>query len=544
MNVIFIMTDTFRRDHVGAYGNPWIHTPNLNRLARESAVFERAYLSSYPTVPNRWDLATGRWGFPFRGWQPMAPEDRTLAQSLSAHGFLTMLIHDTPMLSIDDMNYTRGFNAFRWVRGHHLDPYNIVPKGPFPLPAEPYKLANPDRLHLDLRNNAGRQHDRQFMVGKSVSEAIDWLEVNYNAGPFLLWLDMWDPHEPFDVPWYDWARYRNPDYAGEQIVYPAYGRTNYMTAAEQENIRALYAGKVTMVDRWLGRLLEMIELLGLLKDTLIIWTTDHGHLFGEHDLQGKPSGELGKLYEETTHVPLFIRHPNGLGAGKRIDALVQPPDLMPTILEFLEVPIPDFVQATSLWPLITGQKNSIRDAAYSGLFSAPISLRATDKRIKTPTQVLFDGNAASRINEAVTVTAGDWSYIGSIADRPSELYNLAQDPGQKQNLIDQYPGRARQMRTMAIDFLREHGASAERLRPYLEGGDTPPLPLDTRLWGFKDGRNQWITFASEDYARSILNLDSARQAPMLQETSLGNLLDADPKSLVRMWQYYWAQDLT
>ena len=70
MNVIFIMNDTFRRDHLGCYGNSWIQTPHLDGFAQHAAVFEQFYAASYPTVPNRWDLATGRFGFPFRGWQP------------------------------------------------------------------------------------------------------------------------------------------------------------------------------------------------------------------------------------------------------------------------------------------------------------------------------------------------------------------------------------------------------------------------------------------------------------------------------------------
>ncbi|MBI2866996.1 MAG: sulfatase-like hydrolase/transferase, partial [Chloroflexi bacterium] len=214
MNVIFLMNDTFRRDHLGCYGNTWIHTPNLDRLAKESVVFDRAYIGSYPTVPNRWDLATGRYGFPYRGWQPMDKNDVSLAQMLSGRGYATMFIHDTPMLAGDDMNYTRGFSAFRWVRGQHSDPYNVIPRGTMRLPAQAHKLSGPERFKLYFRNIAHRQHDREYMVAKSVMEATDWLEENHDMGPFFLWLDMWDPHEQFDPPWYDWDRYRDPKYNG------------------------------------------------------------------------------------------------------------------------------------------------------------------------------------------------------------------------------------------------------------------------------------------------------------------------------------------
>ncbi len=128
-----------------------------------------------------------------------------------------------------------------------------------------------------------------------MSAAMDWLETNYDHDAFFLYVDMWDPHEPFDCPWYDYALYADPDYDGDQITYPQYGRFTYMTPEEHANVRALYAGQVTLVDRWVGRFLELAERLGLFEDTLIIWTTDHGHLFGEHGLQGKPGARASLL---------------------------------------------------------------------------------------------------------------------------------------------------------------------------------------------------------------------------------------------------------
>ena len=84
MNVILLVNDTFRRDHLGCYGNDWIKTPNLDAFAERAAVFDQYYIGSYPTVPNRWDMAAGKYGFPTRGWEPLRREDRTLAQMLGA----------------------------------------------------------------------------------------------------------------------------------------------------------------------------------------------------------------------------------------------------------------------------------------------------------------------------------------------------------------------------------------------------------------------------------------------------------------------------
>lgn len=119
MKVIMIMNDSFRRDHVAAYGapppwerpghaeEPFIHTPNLDRLATESALFERFYLSSYPTVPCRPDIFTGRYGFPTRGWQPLEPADVVLSEIVRRHGHTPATIFDTPMLVADSYNFAR-----------------------------------------------------------------------------------------------------------------------------------------------------------------------------------------------------------------------------------------------------------------------------------------------------------------------------------------------------------------------------------------------------------------------------------------------------
>ena len=354
MRILAVMCDTLRRDHLGCYGNPWIYTPNLDRFAERATIFDRCYAASYPTVPNRWDIFTGRFGFPFRGWQPLAPDDITLAQLLSQHGVHTQMIWDTPMLGVGNYNYTRGFNGMEFVRGQKGDVWITDPTLPIRMPAQPHKIRSAASLESYLRNHYYRRYEREYCVGRTISATMDWLETNYRQPSFFLYVDMWDPHEPFECPWYDYARYADPAYAGDLMIYPEYGRPTYMTAEEMANARALYAGQVTLVDRWMGRLLELVERLGLFKDTLVIWTSDHGHLFGEHDLQGKPGAELGTLFEVTTRIPLLVHHPEHVGAGARVAGIVQPPDLLPSILEFMGVPIPTQVQGHSVWPIVAG----------------------------------------------------------------------------------------------------------------------------------------------------------------------------------------------
>ena len=321
-----------------------------------------------------------------------------------------------------------------------------------------------------------------------------------------------------------------------------------MSEEEAKALRALYAGKVTMVDRWVGRLLEKVEQLNLMHDTLIVWTTDHGHLFGEHDLQGKPNGELGNLYEETARIPLIIRHPGGLGAGKRVGGLVQPPDLLPTILEFLEIPVPEQVQGKSLWPLVTGEKGSIRDLALSARFPVlpGISAGSTRSTQDTPHMqgdFIFDGSAPSRSVDAMTVTTEKMAYICSPMDRPSELYDLEADPKQQRNIIDGRPEAAKELRQKAIDFIERHGGSPSRIQPFQEVSRGSPLAPSTKLWGFRDDRGLWITYADEARARLVVSWDAPGPKRTLEETTFGRVLDDNPRNLVRLGPFYWAQDL-
>jgi arylsulfatase A-like enzyme len=542
MNVITIMNDSFRRDHLGCYGNSWIATPNLDHFAQRAAVFEQCYIASYPTVPNRWDICTGRFGFPFRGWQPLDPGDVTLAQILSRHGVHTQMIWDTPMLGFNDYNYTRGFRGVNFVHGQKGDPWITAPSLPIRLPAQPHKVKNAHSMANYLRNHYGRQYEREYCVARSMLAAMDWLETNHDHESFYLYIDMWDPHEPFDCPWYDYELYADPDYDGDQMLYPQYGRTTYMTEDEHRNAKALYAGGVTLVDRWVGRFLDLAERLGLFKNTVIMWTTDHGHLFGEHDLQGKPGAEYGRLYEITARIPLLVYHPDGLGAGQRVQGIVQPTDLMPAILECLDLPVPAQVQGSSFWPLVSGEAASIHDYAFSSRFPPT----ASDPTYQPVEGAIFDGWAGSdRIVEPSTVTSDEWAYICAPQGMSSELYNLRQDPAQEQDVIAAHPEVAREMHDAWIEFLQEHGAPPVRIRPFVEGNVDVHTPAGGVLYAFRDDHGQWIAFPTEREARAAAyREDAPGPKRTVQQVTFGDLLDDNPKNLIHLHdQYYWAQDL-
>src|SRR5438876_7463656 len=107
MNVIVVISDTLRRDHLGCYGNPWIRTPNLDAFAEQAVVLERAYISSFPTVPCRNDILTGRYTFTYQSWAPLRPDEVTLQDLLGKAGIVTGLVADTPHPFAPGYNYQR-----------------------------------------------------------------------------------------------------------------------------------------------------------------------------------------------------------------------------------------------------------------------------------------------------------------------------------------------------------------------------------------------------------------------------------------------------
>ncbi|MFZ7104231.1 MAG: sulfatase [Peptococcaceae bacterium] len=396
MNTILIISDTFRYDNLSCYGKTGVKTPNLDRLAGESYIFDNAYLGSFPTVPNRLDIMNGCFNFIDHEWCPLPAGTVTLQQILSASGYVTQMIIDNPHLVENGFNYERGFDGWEWIRGHESDRWKSMPRD-IELPADPGKLNNAHFVLKNyLRNTAWWKSEEDRFVARSVKEACRWLEAGQDAEKFFLYLDLFDPHEPWDAP-EEYVKMYETDYGGEEVIYPYNDFwQNFVSEEELKHMRAMYKGSVTLVDRWIGVLLDKIEKLGLKEDTAVIFTSDHGFLFGEHGLVGKSIKpehgyyEACRMYNEIRRVPLLIRLP-GQQHGEHIKALVQSPDLMPTILELsglvatesvggkanisaLQCGIfytkdwrfdPEKIHGKSLMPLLRGEMKEFRDIAVS-----------------------------------------------------------------------------------------------------------------------------------------------------------------------------------
>ena len=300
VNLIWICADTFRGDHLGCMGHPRVKTPNLDRLAAEGALFENAYSEGLPTGPERTVFMTGRFTLPYHGWEPLTSEETTLAEHLSRKGYRTALMCDCPHFFKPNCNYHRGFKEFRWIRGQETDLYATANKGrdawsfmpertnSVPLAHKKNGQAGADRyldpLRQYLRNTAERGEDEaDFFPGQTCGAAMKWLENNRDAKDFLLWIEMFDSHEPWDPPKKYADMYRNPAYNGPMILSPWFHSTlaKDFTAEELEDIRACYMAEVTLVDHWVGRLLAKVDALGLRGNTAIVFVSDHGTLLGE-----------------------------------------------------------------------------------------------------------------------------------------------------------------------------------------------------------------------------------------------------------------------
>jgi len=469
MNFVVIVSDTFRRDHLGCYGNDWIHTPNIDRLASESVVFDRAYAASFPTVPNRRDVLTGRFTFTYSDWAPLPPDELVIAEVLGQAGYVTMMILDTPHIVARGFNFQRGFQGWEWIRGQEHDEWRTSPRDP-ELPCAPEKLRLPfSTVKQYLRNVSERRSEADYFVARTMARAAEWLEGNAGSKPFFLYVDTFDPHEPWDPPqWY--VDLYDPGYEGEEVIYPQYAVCDFLSEAELKHVRALYAGEVTLVDAWVGRLLKRIDELGLRDDTTVIFTTDHGFYHGEHGLIGKSilSGEYyssAPLYEEVARIPLMVRVP-GQAAGRRT-AFAQPPDLMPTMLDLGGVEIPETVQGESLVPILRGERDESRPLA-----------------ITSPT--LIHGTRALQFS---TITDGEWSliYPGTKLDLGEgaesrmvdsirrvhkaiykgaggpELYHLPSDPKQETNVFPENRDAAARLHASHVDLLEQWGTPEEHL---------------------------------------------------------------------------------
>jgi arylsulfatase A-like enzyme len=471
----------------------------LDQFAEESFVFTNAYLSSFPTVPNRLDLMSGRFSHIDHEWCPLPPETVTLQQILSTSGTVTQLIADNPHLLEMGYNYQRGFDGFDWIRGQETDLWKTAPED-IELPSNSSKNRSLDFIvKRYLRNTAWWNSEEDHFVAQSVRAACDWLEDNQDQDQFFLHIEAFDPHEPWDAP----KKYRDlydTGYQGEDIIYPHYNYwREFLTEEELDHIHALYMAEVSLVDHWFGVLLNKVEDLGMTEDTAVMFYSDHGYLFGEHDFTGKSmmtvhdenfTYESIPMYDEIRRVPLLIRLP-GESEGGRINALVQTPDLMPTIMEMAGLVStdsiggqtrtqalqcgmffvegwefdPEAIHAVSLVPLIQGAKTNVRDIAVSSntlIHHTPVMAKCAI--VTEDGWCLHYSGVYDRVAQGGLMYTNELTPVDktTIATEPA-LYDLNSDPGEEHNIIGDNMPLAREIHERYVSWLEEVGTPQEHL---------------------------------------------------------------------------------
>lgn len=438
MNVIVIVADELRRDYLGCYGNDWIKTPNIDRLASEATVFDYAYSESV-TIPIRTSWFTGKYIFPFRDWQRLEPTDVLLSELLWNKAYTSALITDTYHMHEPQMGFSRGFDYVQHIRGQEYDPY-IIDKS---IKVDVDKIWKDDgegkwpkeRERQYLRNISQMgdwQDDENHFAGQVFKAGIKWISSQKKKDNLFLWLDCYDPHEPWDPP-KPYVKMYDPHYKGKDIIDPIPRLVEgYLSKDELKHISCLYAGEISMVDKWVGIFLSELKRLEFFENSLIIFISDHGEPLGGHGIIRKCRPWP---YQELVRVPFILRHPS-IGHGKRIDVLVEMCDLMPTILDFLgilepqEIPYssgtiswdPKRIHGKSVLPCISGKTEKLRDYVHIGYY-----------------------------RRCWCIKNYEWSYMFWFKSKlypdiwPPQLYNLKDDPEEKKNVIRDYPEIAKKL---------------------------------------------------------------------------------------------------
>jgi arylsulfatase A-like enzyme len=398
-NVIVVMLDTLQFNYLGCYGNNWIKTPNLDRFAQQGVLFENAYTEGLPTVPCRRAMFTGRYTLPVKGWSQLDIEDTTIADLCWGQPIDSALIHDSGPFRLPKFGYSRGFDKVHFIHGHETDHQYYAQDELHKHKAEDYyedhviktadeilkenvmrPLMNQVECHLKERQYWKSDEDHHVaQVMKTAGKYLDQVDRNKS---FFLWIDSFDPHEPWDPPSvYDPGKkcMYDPDYKGKDMFLPIQGHVEGLyTEEELHHIRMLYAEKITMCDKWFGWMMDKVNGLSLEDNTLVMVVSDHGSPMGngEHG-----HGIMRKCrpwpYEELAHIPFMMRGP-GLPTGKRIKSFVQSCDVAPTVVDWLGIGVHPSMQGQSLLPLAKGKVEKVRDFAIAGYFRYSWSIITED----------------------------------------------------------------------------------------------------------------------------------------------------------------------
>ncbi len=371
MKAIMVMFDSLNRRMLPSYGCDWTHAPNFRRLAERTVQFDNCYVGSMPCMPARRELHTGRYNFLHRSWGPLEPFDDSMPLALRQHGVYTHLSSDHyHYWETGGATYHTQYQSWDFHRGQEGDPWIGQVREPVIPPAVAPREG--DMWRQDWINREFMHQESCQPQAKTMAAGMDFIRRNHAEDNWFLQIETFDPHEPFFTSEHYKQLYPH-DYDGNHFDWPPYRRIEE-SAAEVQHMRYQYAALLSMCDRYLGEVLDLMDRLALWDDTMLIVCTDHGFFLGEHDWWAKI---VAPWYNELAHTPLFIWDPR---YGKRQEnrtQLVQTIDLAPTLLEYFGAAIPADTQGVPLGPVLA-HDTATRETALFGHHGGHVNI--TDGR--------------------------------------------------------------------------------------------------------------------------------------------------------------------
>lgn len=433
-DILWICADDLAPYAIGVYGNKQVRTPNLDRLAAQGMRFDRAYCNSPVCTASRQSFLTGRYPRAIgvtRLQTPLPESELTAAELLKQAGYDTAAIgkmhFNSPLKHGFDLRLDLPDHA-TWLER----------KGRLPLPEgiqvqkTPWRpFQDPARVWLNADARPWPSADADMAGTFFAREAANYLRERREK-PFFLMVSFYEPHSPFHFP-IEFGERHTPS----EFKVPAPGPEDDrqiprvfrdLTGPEKQGIIAAYHASVEFLDRNVGIVLNTLSRSGKARDTLVIFTGDHGYMLGQHGRFEKHCG-----FEPAVRAPLFVRYPGRIRAGESSEALVELIDLVPTILDYAGVTTPDNIQGRTLAALLNGSTKGHRDRVFIE-YSENAEAYLVAERWKfiygTGRRLREDGYETGRALPGRTVQLFDLKVD------PEELRNLAERPEYTQLVAD------------------------------------------------------------------------------------------------------------
>ena len=439
-NVLLITIDTLRADRIGAYGFASAHTPTLDRVAAEGVRCDYAMCQLPQTNASHAALLSGLYpstnGVKVHMVDHLRPDVKTMAEVFKGAGYQTAGIYSWVSLDPQFCGLDRGFDSYH---GYVLNRSLLFSNPSLEKLSAIYRQIKSDVPVVsaaDAALGSSEQIEKTIDGRADVTNAavFNWLDQNVHAdsAPFFLWVHYFDPHYPYTPPsGYDHLLGLN--YSGKidgsvDTVHAIENKQLNPTPDDLARLLELYQGEIAFTDAQLGLLLKKLEDGGLLDDTILVITGDHGESFGEHD--DWTHGQ--KVFEPEVRVPLLLRYPARVPSKVVVEAPVQSIDVMPTILDLTGIKAPSAVQGVSLLPVLSGVNDGKDRAAFTEL---------------------ADESFVSML------TYQEWKLIRNNANDQLQLYHVSADPSEQKNLIEDQPTLTRELHARLLDMMKFSGVS-------------------------------------------------------------------------------------